>query len=63
MTLETLEKKIERDLAMINYPPKPWRFEDEGAYDVVIVGAGIAGMTAAFALLKVGISKDRKSVV
>ncbi len=59
MTLESLEKKIERDLAMINYPPKAWRFEDEGTFDVVIVGAGMAGMTAAFALLKVGISKIR----
>ena len=57
MSLETLAQKIEYDLSMINYPPKPWRFEDEGIVDVAIIGAGMAGLTAAFALLKLGVSK------
>lgn len=57
MNLESLEKQIERDLAKINCPPKPWRFEEEGIYDVVIIGAGMAGLQVAVALRKLGILK------
>lgn len=57
MGLEDLNKKVEKDLSMIDYPPKAWRKEDDGIYDVVIIGAGMTGLTAAFALLKKGIFK------
>ncbi len=58
MSLESLEKKILRELAMINYPPSRWRIaEPVDMHDVVIIGGGMAGMMAAFALLKQGISK------
>lgn len=57
MSLQHLEKHLERDLEKINYLLKPWRLESDGVEDVVIIGAGMAGMAAAFALLRLGIQK------
>ena len=57
MSLETLEKKLKEDLESIEYPPISWKLPKKSdRYDVVIVGAGMAGLTAAFALKQVGIS-------
>jgi FAD-dependent urate hydroxylase len=55
MSLESLEKAVERDLGMINCPPKPWKIDD-GVIDVAIIGSGMAGTAAAFALMKQGIT-------
>ena len=59
MSLKSLEEKIARDLAMLNYPPKPRRFEDEDILDAAVIGGGMAGLSAAFALLRQGVSKIR----
>lgn len=54
------DRALIRDLIMINYPPTDWRKDLRDCkldpkFDVVIVGAGMAGLTAAAALFKEGI--------
>lgn len=56
--LNDLEEKLGRDLTFLNIPGSPWT-ESEGAekvFDVIIIGAGMAGLAAAFALLRLGIT-------
>lgn len=53
--LEALERTLQEDLDMIEYPPNPWWSSTPDAYDVVIVGGGMAGLTAGFALFRQGI--------
>jgi len=50
--LKALEEQIRRDLDILAYPFKPWLAEsaDSGSYDVVIVGAGQAGISIAAGL-------------
>ncbi len=55
--LVQLEARIHKDLALLDYPQRPWlpvKKRSDGAhiYDVVIVGGGQTGMTIAFALRK-----------
>lgn len=52
----SLEEQIQSDLAKINYPPAPWTVEQPNTLDVAIIGGGMAGMAAAFALQKEKIS-------
>lgn len=57
--LSKQDRALIRDLILLNYPPLDWRkwqnqFSPE-KYDVVIVGAGMAGLTAGAALFKEGI--------
>lgn len=54
------DRALVRDLILINFPPFDWRKgsnrpEPDPVYDVVIVGAGMAGLTAGAALFKEGI--------
>lgn len=55
------DQNLKRDLELIDYPPADWRkgiypsSETDSIYDVVIVGAGMAGLTAGAALFKEGI--------
>lgn len=59
-SLEELEARLARDLDLLTLPPADWvPAQDGGILDVAIVGAGMAGLTAAFALRKVGISNVR----
>lgn len=58
--LEELEKALAVDFKLINYPPLPLREnkddqEGEQIYDVVIIGAGMAGLAAGAALFQEGI--------
>lgn len=56
--LKDLEEVLAKELQLLEYPPRDWVLQ-EGAsqYDVVIVGAGMAGLAACFALFKEGIQK------
>lgn len=54
------ERALIRDLKLLNYPPRPWKIESHLSettpyYDVVIIGAGMAGLAAGAALFKEGI--------
>lgn len=58
--LEVLEKQVSSDLEKINIPSRPWVLhsvnpKDCAILDVAIIGGGMAGMTAALALMKEGI--------
>jgi FAD-dependent urate hydroxylase len=58
--LETLEQRLAQDLAWLELPAKPWVIpitsNNEKILDVVVIGAGMAGMAAATALKLMGIS-------
>ncbi len=62
--LAILGGKARHDLEMLNYPPADWVPEATGPdgrpmLDVLIVGGGMCGQTAAFALLREGVRKIR----
>ena len=57
--LEALNARVAHDLALLNYPPPAWlppQGEDGTVLDVLIVGAGMCGQTAAFACLREGLT-------
>jgi len=59
--LHRLEAEIARDLARLNHPPADWvppRTDRAGQRmaDVAIIGAGMCGLAAAFALRRLGVS-------
>lgn len=56
MPLKMLEEQLKEDLRFLEYPPKPWLPEKKGVLDVAIVGGGMAGLAAAFGLMREGIS-------
>ncbi len=56
-SLDELELLLRRDLDLTRYPARPWALphmapDGEPALDVLIVGGGQAGLTAAFGLLQ-----------
>lgn len=62
--LELLARDVRRDLARLNFPPANWVLpmpapDGKPPLDVLIVGAGMCGQTAAFALLREGIPHFR----
>ena len=62
--LAALEQGLTRDLAYLNFPPADWIPRIDGpdgkrVLDVLVVGGGTCGMTAAFALRRLGISNIR----
>ncbi|HKK36751.1 MAG TPA: NAD(P)/FAD-dependent oxidoreductase [Paracoccaceae bacterium] len=63
--LARLEAELARDLARLNHPPADWTPPREGpdgrpAVDALIVGGGMNGLSAAFALRRLGIAKLRQ---
>ena len=63
--LERLEAALARDFERLNHPPADWvppRAGPDGRWvvDVAIVGGGMCGLSAAFALRRIGISKLRQ---
>lgn len=44
-----------KQFKQLNYPPESWIVPHVPAYDVVIIGAGMAGLAAGFALKRLGV--------
>ena len=59
--LETLALEAQRDLQRLNYPTANWVVAPNAdkVLDVLVVGAGMCGQTAAFALLREGLRNIR----
>jgi cation diffusion facilitator CzcD-associated flavoprotein CzcO len=57
--LQRLEEEVRRQLAFLNFPPKNWVPPTDGVLDVAVIGAGMGGLTLAFALLREGVSNIR----
>ena len=63
--LERLEASLARDFERLNHPPPAWVPSHTGPdgrrmVDVAIVGAGMCGLAAAFALRRLGVSNLRQ---
>lgn len=62
--LAALDRRVQADLSALCYPPKNWipptkKVDGETVYDVVIIGGGMGGLAACFALFRVGIRNLR----
>ncbi|MGD1926263.1 MAG: NAD(P)-binding domain-containing protein [Paracoccaceae bacterium] len=63
--LAQLEAALAQDLARLNHPPTEWtprRYDSSGhpVADVAIIGGGMCGLAAAFALRRMGIANIRQ---
>lgn len=55
--LNILEKQLKEELSFLEYPPKSWIISSQPSIlDVAIIGGGMAGLSAAFGLMRNGIS-------
>jgi FAD-dependent urate hydroxylase len=59
--LAELARQVQRDLELLDYPRRPWveprtAVSGEPIYDVIIVGGGQSGLTAAFGLMRERVS-------
>src|SRR3954467_10265658 len=59
MSLKKLAALARSDLQRLNYPGKDWIVPHQGLLDVLIVGGGMCGQTATFALLREGVRNLR----
>ena len=59
-TLEALEAEIKENFSILNHPPKPFvplinGPDGKSMLDVLIIGGGMNGLAAAFALRRLGV--------
>src|SRR5882762_5710807 len=59
MSLDGLTALARRELEQLRYPAPNWVLPRDGLVDVVVVGGGMCGQTATFALLREGVSNLR----
>ena len=59
MSLEALTSRARHELEQLRYPTPNWVPPRTGMVDAVIVGGGMCGQTAAFALLREGVTNLR----
>src|SRR3954471_6667414 len=59
MSLEGLTAFARRELEQLRYPVANWVLPREGVLDVLVVGGGMCGQTATFALLREGVRNLR----
>lgn len=59
MSLALLEARLRQDLAALNLPPANWVPPSAGASDALIIGGGMLGLAASFALTRLGILNHR----
>ena len=60
MGLPELNRELLKELELLEYPPAPWlESSKDDILDVAIIGGGMAGLAAAFALMREGISNIR----
>src|SRR2546428_8168578 len=59
MSLDALTALAKRELEQLRYPAPNWVLPRDGLTDVVVVGGGMCGQTATFALLREGITNLR----
>ncbi|WP_209318491.1 NAD(P)-binding domain-containing protein [Falsiroseomonas selenitidurans] len=60
MSLDALEARLRQDFALLNLPPANWvPPRPDGALDVLVLGAGMLGITAGFTLQRLGILRHR----
>lgn len=51
------DSRLREEFVAINFPPQNWIVKSESDFDVVVIGAGMAGLAAAFALKRRGIER------
>src|SRR3982751_1097708 len=59
MSLDALTALATRELEALRYPPANWVLPRDGLLDVLVVGGGMCGQTATFALLREGVRNLR----
>src|ERR1044071_2884214 len=59
MSLEALTALAKRELEQLRYPVANWVLPRDGMLDVLVVGGGMCGQTATFALLREGVRNLR----
>src|SRR3954471_136686 len=59
MSLEALTALAQGELAQLRYPVANWVLPREGMLDVLVVGGGMCGQTATFALRREGVTNLR----
>ena len=59
MSLDALTALARRELEQLRFPAANWVLPRDGLLDVVIVGGGMCGQTATFALLREGVTNLR----
>ena len=52
MSLDALTALVKRELEQLRYPVPNWVLPREGVVDVLVVGGGMCGQTATFALMR-----------